>query len=210
MTGPRPSKRSASKMSIRVEMRVPDSYKNRAAHVFRAFSLIWGIPLKVVPAGTGEAVDIAYGNDFSAERQRPLRVPFDAAGYEETTPFESALQDGHVLWKKRGENSQRFDMIASAYRLMQMLDESQIAPETRDCRGTFPNSAFPSCAGSSRCRAHGGASRRRAFWKCCGGPAATSGLAAFPSGRAARPMRFALRTTPTRSALPLHKRWRSI
>ena len=54
---------------IRVEIRVPERFRNRAAYVFRTFSSIWGIPLRIAPPGAQDPPDIAYGNEFPDQRQ---------------------------------------------------------------------------------------------------------------------------------------------
>ena len=80
---------------------------------------------------------------FPTNGSAALRIPFDEAGFQETTQFESVLQNGRVLWKKHGEDGERFDLIAGAYRLLQMLDETQVAAGARDRRGIFHNGGLP-------------------------------------------------------------------
>lgn len=111
--------------------------------MFRTLSCILGVPFTIAPTGSRGPAEIAYGNDFPDDQPVAVPIPFDEAGYEESTPFEAVVQDGRILWRRRGESDQRFDLIAGTYRLLQMLDETQVAPGARDRRGIFGNEALP-------------------------------------------------------------------
>ena len=129
---------------IRVAMRVPQQFRNRASYVFKTFSLIWGIPIRVVGASDASQAEIVYGtarSDGTAGAHR-VTIPFDQAGFQETTQFEAVQHNGRVLWKKQ-EKGGGFDVIASTYRLLGLLDEAQVDPQARDRRQIFDNGVLP-------------------------------------------------------------------
>ena len=130
---------------IRVAIRVPAEFRNRASYVFRTFSLIWGIPIRVVAASDAGEAEIVYGAALSDRTSGAGRVniPFDEAGFQKTTQFEPVRQNGRVLWTKQEESRGGFDVIASTYRLLALLDEAQVDPQARDRRQIFDNGVLP-------------------------------------------------------------------
>lgn len=130
---------------IRVVIGVPARFRNRAAYVFDTLSLIWGIPIRVVETSDSRQAEIVYGTALPDELNgaRRVTIPFDESGFQKTTQFAAVRQKGHVLWKKRDEEGGRFDVIASTYRLLQLLDEAQVDPQARDRRQIFNNDALP-------------------------------------------------------------------
>ena len=131
--------------AIGVELHVPEQFRNIASYVFRQFARIWGIPVRIQRETAVGSARIVYGTDDEAQRRGTgtVVIPFDAAAFAEATPFEARRSSGRALWTRQGDTSPVPDLISSTYRLLRMLDESQVLGRQRDRRGIFNNDALP-------------------------------------------------------------------
>ena len=80
---------------------------------------------------------------MQGDQSGALIIPFDEAGFSETTRFETRHEAGRVLWTRSGDASPVPDLVAATYRLLRMLDESQVGDEDRDRRQVFKTDALP-------------------------------------------------------------------
>lgn len=129
---------------ILVYLDVPDDYQRKAEYVFRLFSCIWGIPLRISRSRGKKNPTIVYSKDISGiEPTDSLHIPFDSDYYESQTRYDGVKRNGIYLWTKSSGEHSNPDLIGSTYRLLTFIDEMQVKAENRDRRGIFRTVDLP-------------------------------------------------------------------
>jgi hypothetical protein len=129
---------------ITVQLDIPDQFRNRAKFVFTNFAHHWGIPIRFV--NESENVDLIYTSRESQYCGTSFpTIPFDSELYRPDTVCRSDVNndEGIRLWKKGAENGNS-DIVAAGYRLLTLLDETQISADKRDPRGNILSNSLTS------------------------------------------------------------------
>ena len=123
---------------------VPEDYHRKAEYVFRVFSNIWGIPLKISRGKSRKNPAIIYSKQTAGiESTDIVHIPFDSESYESKTRYNGVNQNGICLWTKSSGSHTIPDLIGNTYRLLTFLDEMQVREEDRDPRGIFKTVHLP-------------------------------------------------------------------
>jgi hypothetical protein len=129
---------------IAVQLDIPDEFRNRAKFVFTNFALHWGIPLRFV--GSPEDAGLIYTTAQSRYQSKKIGlIPFDADLYKPDTACRIQIDNNGGktrLWKKATDGNSGFDVVAAGYRLLTLLDETQIGDDQRDSRGNILSRAL--------------------------------------------------------------------
>jgi len=129
---------------IRIETSIPEPYYERAKHVFRFFSTLWGVPVVIFRRSPGAGKpDILYSSNHQHRDQGAVYIPFDERLYDAKCQCESVQYDGYTLWSRSDAEINSIDIVAGSYRLLTFLDEQQVPAAARDQRGTFFSHALP-------------------------------------------------------------------
>ena len=110
--------------------------------MFAFFGEQWGVPVAVSHELSPET-DIAYCARESGLSDGIVHVPFDASMYDARCRCTAVAQEGLHLWMRPEVAVPSADVVGSSYRLLTLLDEHQVAPESRDRRGIFTAEALP-------------------------------------------------------------------
>lgn len=128
---------------IRIELRIPETFEPRARYALAQLALAWGLPVRFVTGGSAGGASLVYGEPGRRRPGDALFVPFDAELYEPATRCETASLEGVTVWVREGVAPGAIDLVGGAYRLLALLDESQVDEAGRGRRGTFLCAALP-------------------------------------------------------------------
>jgi len=128
---------------IKIELRIPETFEPRARYALAQLALAWGLPARFVTGGAAGGAVLVYGDPGRRRPGDALFVPFDAELYEPATRCETAPLEGVTVWVRQGVAPGAIDLVGGAYRLLALLDESQIEEAGRSRRGTFLCAALP-------------------------------------------------------------------
>ena len=135
---------------IQVALRIPHSYVSRARYALETLALAWGLPVSVEPDGDQGHLVYASRSDVPAHlRDRTVFVPFDPAVYDAATACSVTRIDGRPAWGPDGREAATLDLVGGTYRLLALLDETQVEPSERDRRGVFACTALPRARGAA-------------------------------------------------------------
>lgn len=128
---------------ISIHIEVPERYRNKAEYVFAFFSLAWGLPIRRSSAGSSDA-HIIYSSDPSKHRDKrdSVIIGFEESLYMAETVCKLTPLNDSKVWTASG-NASNVDFVGSSFRLLTMLDESQVDPQLRDDKDTFIVDALP-------------------------------------------------------------------
>jgi hypothetical protein len=107
---------------------------------FDEISMRLGIPIQLCTELTSETAHLVYG--IPADGVNAAWIPFDVCCYKPESPFTN--YGNPVLWAASGaRNREEIDLVGGMFRLLALLDESQVSEGSRDKRGIFPVNALP-------------------------------------------------------------------
>jgi hypothetical protein len=132
------------KRTLCVCISVPEKYQARARYVFQVLSNAWGLPVDLdYDAKPGGQRDIFYGLSLElGATSQTLFIPFDAMSYSKAAVFREARAGRYSIWSRCGVIGET-DFIGSVYRLLTLLDESQVSEQARNSLGVFSCEALP-------------------------------------------------------------------
>jgi len=127
---------------IRIYPDLPPAFLNRALAAIAELALRWDIP--VYRASSYEECDLVY----SATRPNALKdssvwIRFDTTLYEPQTECAAGEIDGLHYWGRNAVEADKIDLIGGIWRLLAMLDESQVPESKRDRLGTYMTPDLP-------------------------------------------------------------------
>jgi hypothetical protein len=126
---------------ITVRLDIPTEFRNRAKYVFENFALHWGIPTRFV--NDDERADVVYSSQSEPDDNGQSVISFDPAMYRPETGCQLHQREGKYLWTRSTDKGGISDVVAGGYRLLSLLDESQIGDDKRDRRGNFLSQSLP-------------------------------------------------------------------
>lgn len=124
---------------IKVWLDIPAEYAARAKFALGELAVRWSIPVALARAP--DEAQLVYSR--ATGQQGAVTVPFDHRVYEPGTPCRLTRRAGRPVWAPVGVEGERADLIGGVFRLLTLLDETQVKPQDRDRRGTFPVTALP-------------------------------------------------------------------
>lgn len=137
-----PDRRARSALTVSIP--IPDPSFRKAKYGFDILSHIWGIPLRVHHGEVPGPPDILYGaRKPPGSSSNTLFIPFREEMYAPRTPCESLPVDGWDIWAGRSQGLPEIDFVGGLFRLITLMDESQVGNENRDRKGIFYTEALP-------------------------------------------------------------------
>lgn len=119
---------------LRIKLVIPTIFYPKVQYVLDWLMQAWGVPIII----TADNPHIVYQHtDFFQDESQALTLPFDTQYFDKKTPFECLDSSSFRLWVKKGHVEEDVDLIGSLYRLLTLLDESQISGNSRDKKGRF-------------------------------------------------------------------------
>jgi hypothetical protein len=128
---------------IRVALSVPDSFVARARYAFTVLATRWCVPVRF--AAQARDADVCYATASASCPADVTWFRFDPELYDPRIPCRSVRDEhGRWLWcSSSPAGAERPDLVGGVFRLLTLLDESQIDEEHRDRRGIFRTHALP-------------------------------------------------------------------
>jgi hypothetical protein len=124
-----------------VSIRVPGPFEPKARYALQQLSLVLGIKVRLVDRNFPHP-DAIYG-DGTQRRSDCLWLPFDPDTYDPSIKHKSHGFDGTKVWGPISVARQAWDLVGATFRLLNLLDESQVPEEKRDDKGVFKVEALP-------------------------------------------------------------------
>lgn len=118
----------------------PEKHMSSIRYVFEELMVRIGFPISLSVSSNGERFDLQYGSTIELPNVPFIR--FDVSCYDPTTKFVSSGEP--PIWHASGTHSlDEIDLIGGMFRLLAMLDESQISDDQRDRKGIFLTNSLP-------------------------------------------------------------------
>ncbi len=127
---------------MNVWLNIPAAFHARAEYTFGVCAQSWGLSL-TLDRGFSLPPDLIYGDPPPSSPSDVVVIPFDAAVYDPAVACTVARGDDLVAWLPVAQpDPQHYDVIGSIFRLLTLLDESQVAADARNDLGVFPTTAL--------------------------------------------------------------------
>ncbi len=128
-------------IALIARLSVPAALKPKAAYTLGELCHRAGFGLRI--ADTDDA-DIHYTDSRTHDSSAAVVIRCHAKLYDPATVCAVHTRGGKTLWEDGAlSNAETADLIGGAYRLLTLLDESQVANDARDGRGSFMVNSLP-------------------------------------------------------------------
>jgi len=132
--------------SVCVNIDIPKPYYNKAKYIFSLYSIGWGIPVLISRNCSDFRKTDIYYTDCPTKNcllKKQIIIPFDKQLYEKKTVCGVNNRSNFRLWGCAEDINSSIDVVASTYRLLNFLDESQVSLGARDNKGIFSVGSLP-------------------------------------------------------------------
>jgi hypothetical protein len=124
-----------------ISIQVPASQQPKARYALQQLSIVLGIKLLPVDREFPRP-DAVYG-DAPPSRTDCLWLPFDPNAYDPGVKHKSHAFEGVKVWGPVSVTQPGWDLVGATFRLLSLLDESQIPEDQRDDKGIFKVEGLP-------------------------------------------------------------------
>jgi hypothetical protein len=124
-----------------ISIQVPAPIQPKARYALQYLSVVLGIKFHLVDR-TFPRPDAVYG-DATQIRSGCLWLAFDPDAYDPDIKHKSHTFEGVKVWGPISITRQGWDLVGATFRLLTLLDESQVPEEKRDDKGIFKVEGLP-------------------------------------------------------------------
>ena len=127
---------------IHIYLDIPTEFEQRVRSTLAEIALRWNIP--ICRAEDSESCDLLYSSVCPSGIEDSLVwIPFDPILYQPETECVTGKINGLHYWTRRDAANDQVDLIAGIWRLLALLDESQVPESARNSIGVFNTIALP-------------------------------------------------------------------
>lgn len=122
---------------------ISENYRALVVYTLSELSVRWGIP--VTFTDNPARCHLLYSSHPSADNdKKSLWIPFDPSLYQPKTQCQIYRVDGFHCWgPQRATDPGQIDLIGGIYRLLALLDETQVSESDRNSLGIFNAASLP-------------------------------------------------------------------
>jgi len=124
-----------------ISIQVPTPLLPKARFALQQLALVLGIKLQLVDREFPRP-DAIYG-DATQRRSDCLWLAFDPDAYDPGIKHKSHVFEGVTVWGPVSVTPEAWDPVGETFRLLSLLDETQIPEEKRDDKGIFRVEGLP-------------------------------------------------------------------
>jgi hypothetical protein len=129
-------------MALRIYFDIPAEYEQRARSALAEIAIRWGIPISRTL--NNENCDLLYCSVRPSDiKDAVVWVHFDPTLYLPVTKCAVGKIDGLNYWSRQDAEAGKIDLIGGVWRLLALLDESQVSESDRNEHGIFNSTALP-------------------------------------------------------------------
>jgi hypothetical protein len=127
--------------SFHISIQVPVPIQPKAHYALQQLAIVLGIKLHLVDHEF-PCPDAVYG-DATQRCADCLWLPYDPDAYDASIKHKGHAFEGVKVWGPASATQPMWDLVGATFRLLSLLDESQVSEENRDDKGIFKVEGLP-------------------------------------------------------------------